>query len=71
MSKEDILLVQKRVRDEYTKLVSSGSARKKSAKIVKRPVVKNKSGHFNVAVHKLKNRKHKYYYKCKIGECPV
>ena len=42
MSKEDILLAQKRVRDEYTKLVSSESARKKSAKMnqVKRPVVK-------------------------------
>ena len=30
--------------------------KKKSAKMdqVKRPVVKNKSGHFNIAVHKLK-----------------
>ena len=71
MSKEDILLVQKRVRDEYTKLRSSESARKKSAKMnqVKRPVVINKSGQFNIAVHKLLKRKCKYYYKCKIGEC--
>ena len=36
---------------------------------VKRPVVRNKCGHFNVAVHKLKKRKRKYYYKCKIGKC--
>ena len=73
MSKEDILLVQKRVRNEYTKLVPSGNTRKKSAKMnqVKRPVVKNKSRHFNVVVHKLKKQKCKYYYKCKIGECPV
>ena len=44
------------MRDEYTKLVSSESARKKSAKTnqVKRPVVKNKSAYFTVAVHKLK-----------------
>ena len=42
MSKEDILLAQKRVREEYTKLVPSGNTRKKSAKMnqVKRPVVK-------------------------------
>ena len=73
MSKEDILLVQKRVRDEYTKLVPSGNTRKKSAKTnqVKGLVVKNMSGYFNVVVHKLKKRKHKYYYKCKIGECPA
>ena len=56
MSKEDILLVQKRVRDEYTKLVPSGNTRKKSAKTnqVKGLVVKNMSGYFNVVVHKLK-----------------
>ena len=55
MSREDILLVQKRVRDENIKLVSSESAREKSAKPkqAKRPVVKNKSGHFTVPVHKL------------------
>ena len=58
MSKEDILLAQKRVRDEYAKLVPSESTRKKSAKInqVKRPVVKKKSGHFNISVHKLKKK---------------
>ena len=41
MSKEDILLAQKRMRDEYTKMVPSGNTREKSAKMnqVKRPVV--------------------------------
>ena len=56
MSKKDILLAQKRVRDEYTKLVLSENTRKKSTKTnqVKKPVVKIMSGHFNVVVHKLK-----------------
>ena len=56
MSKKDILLAQKRVRDDYAKLVPGGNTRKKSAKMdqVKKPVVKNMGGHFNVAVHKLK-----------------
>ena len=55
MTNEDILLAQKRVRDEYTKLRSSENARKKTAKTnqVRRPVVTQKRGHFNIAVHKL------------------
>ena len=55
MSKEDILLAQQRVREEYTRLRSSENARKKSAKTnqVKRSVVTKKRGHFNVVVHKL------------------
>ena len=28
-------------------------------------------GQFNVATHKLKKRKRRYYYKCTIGECSV
>ena len=73
MSKKDIFLAQKRVRDEYAKLVPRGNTSKKSAKTnrAKRPGLRKKSGHFNVAVHKLKKRKCKYYYKCKIGECPA
>ena len=73
MSKKDILLAQKRVRDDYAKLVSRGNTSKKSAKTnrAKRPGLKKKSGYFNVVVHKLKRRKCKYYYKYKIGECPA
>ena len=71
MSKEDILLAQQRVREEYSKGRSSANVKKKSTKTkrVKKTVVMKKRGHFNVVVHKLKKRKHKYYYKCKIGEC--
>ena len=50
MSKKDILLAQKRVRDEYAKLVPRGNTSKKSAKTnqAKRPGLRKKSGHFNV-----------------------
>ena len=58
MSKKDILLVQKRVRDDYAKLVPRGNTSKKSAKTnqAKRPGLRKRSGYFNVVVHKLKKR---------------
>ena len=71
MSKKDIPLAQQRVREEYSNLRSTTNAGKKSDKTkqAKRSVITQKRGHFNVAVHKLQKRKHKYYYKCKIKEC--
>ena len=71
MSKEDILLAQQRVREEYSKLRSTAKAGKKSDKTkqAKRSVIPKRRGHFDVAVYKLQKRKHKYYYKCKIKEC--
>ena len=71
MSKEDILLAQQRVREEYSKLKSTANSGKKSNKTkqAKRSVITKKRGHFDVMVHKLQKRKRKYYYKCKIKEC--
>ena len=64
MSKEYILLAQQRVREEYSKLRSNAKDGKKSNKTkqAKRSVIPKKRGHFDVAVHKLQKRKHKYYY---------
>ena len=71
MSKEDILMAKQRVKDECFKSVSAVKAGSRSDKIKQSrrlDILKNK-GQFDVALHKLQKRKHKYYYKCKVKKC--
>ena len=63
LSTEDIARAKWRVKDKHCKQLS------KNQKQQHKPCELKMRGQFQVAVHKLPNRKWKYYYKCKVGDC--